>query len=1009
MLRNSFGRAAVATVMLFASALQARAGEAGFTAAPQATRQGERIEIAFTLAAATDAEVAVLDARGKVVRHLAAGVLGGAKPPPAPLVPGLAQKLEWDGRDDAGNPAAPGPFQVRVRAGMGVTFGRTLTDSPYFIGKVQGLASGEDGNLYVFHQTLHTGPQSVQVFDDRGQYVRTALPFPADLPREKLGDLIHWEAAERRSVPRNYHDTYPRQLPYSMKAGESVQMLPRVTRESGILIFAPQWLFRLDLDGSTGGRPLRFSRFFPIGLSRYDAASEEIFTALSPDGRTLYAAGPCSRLDAEGKPYNERWPAGQIFSMPLDAGEALKPFARLDLPAGWSTKAGSPLAGLAVDAQGRVYAALRATGRIAVLDAKGAPAGGVSAAHPFRLAVHPENGSLYVLAREDLTREEMTRKGKVIHRTYRYRLSRFADLQAERPVAELDLGETANANAWLALTVKDGRTGVWLAALKHGDGRQDRADLTRYEEKEGTFAATAALHERDPDALGQHDTLAVDPATEEVYINNDYSTMYRFHGLTGEGGPLRKVRPDFFATEVALGRDGLLYARTGSDYSGPLERLTRELKPAPLASGTHLFTDYIYSRWGAGYAEKGVAVGPRGQVYVMNMYDWQRYAVYGLNPEGTFMEGRFLKGKLKAYAERKGPRPESAIIGPLPDTCGGLRVDSRGNIYVGMLMLPPDYQGPAVLARQTSWRSLVGSIAKFGPEGGEWIATDPRLAARAAPDIRRTVPEGARGVWMENGHFLHGAQAVYPGFAPFSGSAGTSETGRPPMGRENCACRSPRFDLDGYDRLYIPNAVSGRVRILDNAGNEILAFGEYGNRDSAGPGSKVPQPAIPLAWPIGVGVGRERIYVCDQLNRRVVRVDQTWSAEVTVSPGGGPADVKAIVSAGAEPADAKAILSTGGRPTDVKASEHHGRVEAGREFALLPRAKAPLLAAAPALDGKLDEDFWKRAEKLSDFRPNIGGPNQAGPRTEASFSTKRTTAPEASHSTRPRGRASATS
>ena len=36
----------------------------------------------------------MLDTAGKVVRHLAAGVLGGPKPPPEPLKPGLSQSLE---------------------------------------------------------------------------------------------------------------------------------------------------------------------------------------------------------------------------------------------------------------------------------------------------------------------------------------------------------------------------------------------------------------------------------------------------------------------------------------------------------------------------------------------------------------------------------------------------------------------------------------------------------------------------------------------------------------------------------------------------------------------------------------------------------------------------------------------------------------------------------------------------------------------------------------------------
>ena len=79
----------------------------------------------------------------------------------------------------------------------------------------------------------------------------------------------------------------------------------------------------------------------------------------------------------------------------------------------------------------------------------------------------------------------------------------------------------------------------------------------------------------------------------------------------------------------------------------------------------------------------------------------------------------------------------------------------------------------------------------------------------------------------------------------------------------------------------MPNAVTCSVRIYDNAGNVILQFGAYGNMDSAGPKSRLPDPDIGLAWPVGVGVGDEHIYISDMLNRRVLRADKTYQLETT--------------------------------------------------------------------------------------------------------------------------------
>src|SRR6516165_4369174 len=101
----------------------ATAERVAFAHKPTVTAAGKGFKIAFVVSAPTDVEVAVLGADGKVVRHLAAGVLGGTIPPPEPLKAGLAQEILWDGTDDFGKPATGGPFKVRVRAGMDVKLG----------------------------------------------------------------------------------------------------------------------------------------------------------------------------------------------------------------------------------------------------------------------------------------------------------------------------------------------------------------------------------------------------------------------------------------------------------------------------------------------------------------------------------------------------------------------------------------------------------------------------------------------------------------------------------------------------------------------------------------------------------------------------------------------------------------------------------------------------------------------------------------------------------------------
>ena len=62
--------------------------------------------------------------------------------------------------------------------------------------------------------------------------------------------------------------------------------------------------------------------------------------------------------------------------------------------------------------------------------------------------------------------------------------------------------------------------------------------------------------------------------------------------------------------------------------------------------------------------------------------------------------------------------------------------------------------------------------------------------------------------------------------------------------------------------------------MVDPAGNRIARIGAYGNADSAGPGSRVPEPEIAFAWPTVCDYAESngRLYVSDSLNRRVVEV-----------------------------------------------------------------------------------------------------------------------------------------
>jgi hypothetical protein len=94
-----------------------------FTEKPKVTKEGEKWVITFASKAKCDATVSVLGPDGKVVCHLASGVLGKNAPYPFQQN-SLAQKIEWDGKNDQGKPA-PAGCKVRVALGLKASFAWT--------------------------------------------------------------------------------------------------------------------------------------------------------------------------------------------------------------------------------------------------------------------------------------------------------------------------------------------------------------------------------------------------------------------------------------------------------------------------------------------------------------------------------------------------------------------------------------------------------------------------------------------------------------------------------------------------------------------------------------------------------------------------------------------------------------------------------------------------------------------------------------------------------------------
>lgn len=808
----------------------ALAGEVGFATKPMATAAGDQVVIRFAVSAPTDTEVSVLDAKGGVVRHLAAGVLGGRKAPPAPLEPGLSQTLVWDRKDDVGRPAEGGPFQARVRIGTRPTFGAALGEPGALGSKVYGLATDEKGQLYAATGGGYGGNIfTIKVFGRDGAYLRTIFPYPANLALGDASGFGKQSLRDGRLSPPQFNALLP-------------------------------WIYRGALGGLIGSRVHKGVLWLTNGrgeICRIRAADGACISwggtenpappaqgpicwAASPDGRALYLAGwYYSRKNVAD---------GQIFRIDPSTGERA-PFVTIEVPAdnfwakeqngwynytNWGRKNGlSAIHGLAVDRGGRLYACDRVSQCIAVYDASGKRLGSTPVEWPDHVALSPRGEELYVTTRKIINGY------KAVNEVRALKLSGWKD---GKVVAELTLGGL-NAPS-MAVDATEEPTVIWLSNVTQGKTTKDgkgmqTGGVTRIEDRGGKLVVTGKLGAGE--ALMPEAAVKVwaDPFTDDIVVSDGWSGLSRYDGLTGQKKPF-----PLKGIDLCFGPDRRLYVYGQEGWHELIARFDRNFEPVPFpATGKHTTTltttgKDVYGRYGHGWSNKGIFVAPSGRIFAHNMYDWAKYFVNVWDPTG----------KAEKHAG-----PGDGLVGPTDAEGGGLRVDAAGNVYVGL------HGAPAGSPAAKDKRRTQGSVVKFGPKGGGYVKLEK---GEAPPE------EGIAWTGSRVGDFVRGAVAAYPLLAPQVAGG--------------CVCKEARFDLDGWGRLYIPNGLDYYVRMVDNAGNEIARFGHYGSPDSRGPDSAVARPTIPLGWPIGVSAaqaGRRRLYVADTLNRRVIRVDLEFAAE----------------------------------------------------------------------------------------------------------------------------------
>jgi hypothetical protein len=916
-----------------------------FALKPSVARTGDRVTIRFKARAFCDATVAIENTEGKIVRHLASGVLGDNAPPPFQKN-SLDQELVWDGKDDRGRYVDnKDALAVRVSLGLKPRFERTLFWSPkkrIAPGNRPSFAPAPEG-VYVFEGG---GVDHIRLFDHDGNYVRTVYPFPPDWAavddtnepdalKKALSNVrgLRWMTfpQDDRAMPV-WHGLVQATLFTSgnntghkstAKYGCAASTIAVSKKRLALAMLS---LNRVGTDGPTGGLPIEGPRTsFPGRTYRGETPTGvPRSAAFSPDGKWLYLAGYRSggkyswlhgvaRID-----YEAERPA-EVF-----LGERLRP----------GTDDGHfrcPMA-VDVDAKGRIYVADYMNDRIQVFTPDGKLHKSVqNVRRPATVDVDPKTGHMYIASwmlvnrwSKRIETPTLTHYGPVDNpkkiATYPLPLVRhhpavfMNKLRGLQHHVDVDF-HTDPPTIWIVPGTGDTTSKLLHLRRSYSPGqwRDSPWSATHYrlyQEKEGKLVETANFARDVADAI----TWVSPPRApaldrQRLYVDPTAGTLYVAEGDCGVGkafkkilridpntGAVRVVRLPFSTEEIGFDLNGLIYLRTDTHVARYRMEGWREVP-----------WDYGEERPGPGFdgdGKKLIATVPLPGTGRPGCF---HLGGFGVSPKGHILVScyNYTKAQIRTGAAPKVHipvgKPYTPGVYPGRIRWGEVHVwDKHGKLIREDVVAGLPMTDGLAMDRDDNIYALVAAnrvldgkeypleraetLIKFPPGKGRVLSTSKRAPLRLARDRGPDRPfDLAKG--KVGAGWVVGADWLYGGvgYGGFNSSRGGG----------GCACWNARFALDLFARSFATELNRFRVAVLDTNGNLILRIGKYGNVDDGRPlilegGPRDPRPVggdeVALCHPSYVGTHTDRrLFIADYGNFRILSVRLGYHATETVA------------------------------------------------------------------------------------------------------------------------------
>jgi len=894
-----------------------REGPFEFERRPVVTRAGDRVTVAFETKTFCDVTVAIENEEGRIVRHLASGILGPNAPQPF-RKNAKRQSLVWDGKNDQGRYIDDkDKISVRVSLGLRPRFERTLFWHPKKrpANRRNPRAVAQPEGVYVYEGG---GIESIRLYGHDGEYVRTVYPFPADKVKQVKG--LDWGTfPDGYTAPKHrgfYRETYLSGGTGRVDANWATSAESFAVHRGRIALVpwarakgSDNRLTRLRTDGTTGDVTL-FGGPITTPMPAQSAA-------FSPDGQWLYLTGLYKNTASEYAhvPAVVKW-RHAVYRLAYASEEPPALWLGGNEPGNGEREFNHP-SSVCVDAKGRVYIADNHNDRVQIFSPEGRLLKSLPVKGPAVLQIHHKTQDLYVFC-WTMAMGHGAYYGKPYKAPAALRV--FAPFESAEPKQQMPLplanyrghtsGLVSTRNQYwdecpfrATLDSYTDPPTVWMVNGYTGDRHYSnwRAEnIQRYRIEDRSLALIETWNEQVVKAIARwqpayRQRLHVDPRNGLLYVMEG-KTNHQLICIDPESGRVKVIELPYTAEDMAIGIDGHVYLRCDRiigryrldgfqevpfDYGreclakwSSMARKAGRLKSAIVMPGNRP----VY------WHESGMGVNPNGEIVVSvcnskpaparrHTYD-KPFNLAGIQQYTPVVyPGRFRYAEIHVW-DKHGRLVQQDVVKGVMDGHGTL-VDPKGDVYFLA-------GGHRVYGGKTDFWPLTGCVIKFKRGHGRFLCAGGLSGGVPVPlskGEQPTVPPqlscGTKGrFWVEDEEWIYpGVGFVHPG-AP-------------------CQCWNSRFAVDLFGRVFAPETVRNQVAILDTNGSLIAHVGTYGSVDDGVPLDKDGGPARPrsiggdevsLVYACYVATHTDRrLFIADVGNSRIVSVKLGYHATERVA------------------------------------------------------------------------------------------------------------------------------